>query len=281
MAGPKILDPNKPESPSVFDPWYTQFGRNLLEGAKFIVGETPQEQLLNTLTMGAGGPLVTAYKSTAARKLGTKAYVEAGSKLGPYMQLATEEFAKRFPRIAAHANLKQAVEYSDRVKGLTKSGRSWVDQRQVTPEGRISKYLNPNTSQEAQEILEKLSQTERDDWLLARALYHTFHEGTHIAQGVGNKDNREIYHLAKKLFGYENVPQELTAHYTGSKYATKFVPEANYSTISFNDNKKFVPAIRELLRKLGPDFAERTRGISGGTEVELANILRRRGIIPW
>lgn len=137
------------------------------------------------------GPLISIYKNPETRAWATEMFKKLMADLGPEYAAAGEHFAENYPRIAAHiyptamearqpGQLAAAFVEPGRVKAPVKVG--------FTPQG-----------------LAKGAENGRE------ALDQIYHEGAHVAQGLGNHDMYELYNAAHNTFGYEANPFEVAA----------------------------------------------------------------------
>lgn len=129
----------------------------------------------------------------------TQKFVDSARQLvneGPDLSFI-EQFAQRYPRVAAHAKLGKKVRNPyDKAEGVTQLGR--VNEVQIPGadpgRGRIPVNVNPEPDLQFTTVPETLS-----------------HEMTHVAQGLGNKNTPELYTLSNSITGYSNNPFEASA----------------------------------------------------------------------
>lgn len=169
-------------------------------------------------------PMVSIFKdaegipSRALREAGTSTFRDLANKLASYTHIsehfgevnhttqlpqALNEFADRYPRVAAHMEPKFGGPMGLTAANITTPNLGGVVApmpTRFTPLGRSSVSSGDYG---------------RD---LAKARNLVFHEGTHAAQALGNSDMGYLYNQANKLPGrYEENPFELMAKARGSE----------------------------------------------------------------
>ena len=128
----------------------------------------------------------------SGREFATNIYKRAMKGMG--MESVGNEFAKRYPRIAAHINpYLLETSQSARGEGVTHVGQAFSEPYKTALVG-----LDKN----------------------ARNLRNTMsHEGTHVAQRLGmGKRMVPAYEAAEELVGYEMNPLEQSARQTARRY---------------------------------------------------------------
>lgn len=285
-----IPNPQRKEDPSVFDSPWEKLADKLVKAATFVVGETPQEQLLNTLTMGASGPLVSIYKNKAAREVGTGAFKQAATKIfpDPHRRLAAEHFAERYPRIAAHIDLRNPHVTSSydgmltREKNIVDSGSSWVPW-DATPEGK--KVVNLNNFRDIlnQRLITKFTPpSEKEDLLLMDAISSMFHEGTHVAQSRMLPKMKELYNAIFQIRGkHADNPLEQNAFYSGAKEISRLFPKSLVDR--FNDQMFEVPnAYQSLAKRIKKFYYDNQLQYLPESEFSkvITDYLNKRGLLP-
>lgn len=159
---------------------------------------TPAGQALQAITMfktPEGGI------DMAARQAATQRFIEAGRGLGAAHEAGSAEFASRWPRVAAHSELYPAENIPappgmppERVvtKAFVKTPRGPVTEpvpMGITPAGiKEGEFGGPR-----------------------EGFRQIKHEGTHVAQALGNPEFKNLYHLASEITGYKGIPFEVIA----------------------------------------------------------------------
>jgi hypothetical protein len=145
---------------------------------------------------------ITMYPSRTIREAATRQFVTDAAATHPTLQEAAERFATRYPRIAAHTR----VEAIPTPAGASMTKAAQVDWNHL-PEpvlpgasvgGRIPLQILPRGAQELETV-----PTFADEILS--------HEGTHVAQRLGNRETPRLYDTASRLVGYPNNPFEASA----------------------------------------------------------------------
>lgn len=187
----KILDTSpswmKKENKSVFDSTPKKIARKAMEWAGL---DTPKGQIETAVSPA---PLVSIFKNKIAREAGTKLFKEAGNQFKPAMKDAINSFARDYPRIAAHIK-PEAVQMP---KGIYAST--------MGPRGKVEKAIPIGYNVNESNFLNNMNDARNT----------VYHEGTHAAQALGNKDFDRLYGNAEKLVGYHNNPFEKQARKAG------------------------------------------------------------------
>ncbi len=218
---------------SVMDPLYETLMKRAVSGVGDLVGAgDPASEVGNLMNpMGvAASPLVSIYKDKASRIIETGKFIEAAKKLGgEKLEAAAKWFADNWPRTAAHKEL--TPETVDSLLGAD----AWV-----TPDyGKVKKKVPVTFSPEG---LEKAKGSEA----VGRDLFA--HEGTHVAQNLGNSDFADLYNAVNQVRGYgDDMPIESVAFdrgraaYNGERRAqTRMMrPEKSYSQMQTDLSKQF------------------------------------------
>lgn len=196
-----------------------------------------------------GGPseAVTRYITTGAKRVpniarrmeGTKNFLERMKVLGPDAENASKLFAERYPRIAAHMNVEHLTP-AMQAEHPTASAFTGVGFRS---KGEFPEQTPVLFGRRAY----GLGQENMEDTLL--------HEGTHVAQDLGNKNALSMYNASTKALekigadpklAYAANPFEISARTAASrKLGEKIAP---YSALKGVDT---------LVEKLPPGSAER------------------------
>jgi len=161
--------------------------------------------------LGMAAPLVTIFKnaegvpSTAMRESSTGVFREMARVLPHRMRAAALQFAEDYPRIAAHMR----PEY-----GLPPADAPRASAYVATPAGKVTEPMKTGFTH----IGRYYSETPQDYEVGLRAARDMmYHEGTHAAQALGNKDFNTLYGHANKLVGYDMNPFERTANRAGHR----------------------------------------------------------------
>lgn len=144
-------------------------------------------------------PLISIFRDRAARELGTKAFQESSQQFGPNIARAAERLAITHPRVAAHMRLVPGEGYPASVAAAAQ-----------VPFGRVRQPVDVA-------ITPFGSSRMRGDPKIARDIVH--HEATHVAQGLGNRNTRQLYGDANDLMSYQMNPFETTARQRGATAA--------------------------------------------------------------
>lgn len=156
-------------------------------------------------------PLISIYKDKAAREAATQEFINSVRNFAHNPDLpqvvrnawtsAGDAFAARYPRIAAHT--RQNPELTAYEIGGMHAGAS------LGPAGgKVTKPLDLNLHPAG---VDEIARDPNSAYDLM------FHEGTHVAQSLGNKDADEIYQLSSALAPYRYIPHEHTARIGGQK----------------------------------------------------------------
>lgn len=181
--------------------------------------------VINPLAMGAGlmGPLISIYKPAsfatkaervAAREFGNANFLETmknfvGGNTESNVYKAAELFNKHYPRAAAHIEtIPKGL-----VKSPTPSTAAYIDMEHGGNEltEAVKAPLGLGISKMAKYTYEMPQN-------MPRAIGSIFHEGTHVAQKLMNKEVPRLYALFNKLSGYHGVPYERSAEATASRW---------------------------------------------------------------
>jgi hypothetical protein len=140
---------------------------------------------------------VSIFPDKAARLVGNDVANEAASKLPQVFKQAWQEFSGKYPRIAAHAKPYVINPVSAFMTGLEKGTEGVTD----IPSGHVTSPVPIGITSTG--LTERTSPTD--------ALGLLTHEGTHVAQALGNSDLKTLYRAANKLTGYAQNPFEQAA----------------------------------------------------------------------
>lgn len=184
------------ESPSVLDSPGEEIAR---KGARLLGLDDPNAPITEMMSPMSTGPmsiplagLISIFKDKAARMVGTQAFRDKLAALGNgTLAAAGDEFAARFPRVAAHMSPSQGPSTGTGASGYLDHPGGRVREpmpMKVTPEGVKSSTGN---YEEAQQLF--------------------FHEGAHAAQALGNRHSGELYAAADDAAGYTGNPFERSA----------------------------------------------------------------------
>lgn len=204
---------------------------------------------------GAPTPMISIYKdaagvpSAALRAEGTKRFLQSAKDTAIHgMDTASELFAGKYPRIAAHMNLIREPKYDLPMMGETRS-----------PYGKVTKPINIHLSPEQPHPLNILT-----------------HEGTHVAQSLGNSDALELYDLMNEHrdVGYRNNPFEKTADYAAQRAEAR--PPGYYTPNTSNRPWNAIKAIKSLMSS-----DQRNYITLDNPKDEVLKILKRRAETPF
>ncbi len=249
---------------SVMDPLYETLLKKAVAGAGELVGAgDPASEVANLINpMGvAASPLVSIYKDKAARIPETLKFIENARKLGgEKLEEAAKWFAEQWPRVAAHKDL-----ITDTEKVIGGSPDAWAE----PPSGRVMDKIPVRFSKKG---LEKA----QNDVAVGRNFLA--HEGTHVAQSLGNNQFGALYNAVDELGEYPNIPFETVAFDRGDAAARGITkvdprmmrPTRSYSQMQTDLSNKFKdmgisldishgagPRPREVrLRKWGSDASD-------------------------
>src|SRR3990167_7549927 len=135
-------------------------------------------------------PLISIYKNAAARKAGTKGFLESAKNMGiEGFTRASEEFASRYPRVAAHMRMGTEAAPPESAAAI------------VAPDWKVTEPIETRLS--------KIGRMNSED--PSQALPYLMHEGTHVAQALGNKHFTPLYKAGQK-FGQFRNPLEKSAN---------------------------------------------------------------------
>lgn len=205
-------------------------GRNL--GPDDLSGLIPMAGTTRFLTGGV--------PNIAARSAATQKFLDAMKAMGPKAEQASTLFAERYPRVAAH--IKPVGEWMERgLKGVADVNRRLPRER-VT---QVRLSTDPHAMQDIEETL--------------------LHEGTHVAQDLGNPGTYNMYRkyheimepIIGKRAAYATNPFEKSANAVAArKLGTPGVDPVNALEL-----------FKQAVEKLPPGSPER---------IELARSMMRR-----
>lgn len=195
----------KPENDSVMEHPLKRGLRSVVNTGQSILGlddpNAPFTGMMNPMETLAKAPLaglITLFKNKAARLAATDAFKQSGAKLGlPNLDVAINTFADKYPRVAAHMRV------SDKPPS-TPGALAEV----AIPSAGVYRPINMMVGAEG---------VDRMDNSAAEAMNAVFHEGTHVAQGLGNRRFGPLYRNATELVGYGPNPWEINARRAGHK----------------------------------------------------------------
>ena len=237
-----------PANASVFDPLWKTVARK----AVGLMGwDDPNNQVL-----GVGNPLVSIYPTKAEREVGTQVFKNSAQRFAnPALTEATEWFANKYPRIAAHMRLQRAPLSSIINRP---SAMAYVMNRA----GRVA---SPETINMGVRIGQDIGENPN----IARNIIA--HEGTHVAQHLMNSDYKDLYEAAGNLGGTMGNPYEMSAYSIG-KAAEEGIPSTITRAVGTGD-----PNFTSL-----KEFMRLAQSAPPGTNPDvdtIRNILTRRGLI--
>lgn len=161
--------------------------------------------------LGMAAPLITIFKdaegvpSAALRAEGTQKFVDMARTLPHRMRAAAEQFAQDYPRVAAHMRPEYGLPPADSPRAA-----AYVQ----TPAGKVTEPMKTGFTHIGRHYTETPESYEAG---LNQARQMMYHEGTHAAQALGNKDFNELYGRANRLVGYDLNPFERTAERAGNR----------------------------------------------------------------
>ncbi len=187
-----LLDP---EQASVLDSPLEKIARRIIATTRGVMGEGDPTDMMGATEVGPMSPLtvplITIYKNAIARAKATEAFKLAAAKLGTNVSQAAEGFARRWPRVAAHMNLKK-----DNTLDLFRRGPMATSD---IPHGVVREPIDVTFTRRG------LKSANSD---LNEAVATLVHEGTHVAQALGDRGTGRQYALANRAVGYEINPYE-------------------------------------------------------------------------
>lgn len=194
------------ESPSVLDAPGEELGRKV---GRFLGLDDPNtgiSDMMSPMNAGASAAtlplqaLITIFKNKAAREVATKEFLESAQRMGmPNLDVAANSFADRYPRVAAHMRMTP----------------------EIAPGGSTLADVNIPAYGVRKPVPMRLGNSGIDkiDNSVAQATETLFHEGTHVAQALGDKRFGPLYDNANTAVGYRNIPYEVNARQAGEKAA--------------------------------------------------------------
>ena len=218
---------------SVMDPLYETLMKKAVSGVGELMGAgDPASEVANLINpMGvAASPLVTIYKNKAARIPETARFIENARKLGgEKLEEAAKWFAERWPRVAAHKDL-----ITDTEKIIPGAPDAWAEPMHGKPTQKVPVRFSGKGLERA-----------KNDVNFGQDVFA--HEGTHVAQNLGNNRMAELYSAVDELGQYPNIPFETTAYDRGASAAKglrkveprMMMPERSYSQMQNDLSNKF------------------------------------------
>lgn len=186
-----------------------------LGGLKSVFGgDDPSGSVMQTAAPAA--PLISIYKdangvpSAALRKLGTQDFLRSVEDFGnSAVTEAGNWFNQNYPRVAAHMRLSpadSALNMSTVASHPNTLG--WAG----TGFDEVKNPLEVGITKLGTGIIEAAANP------VNRAMGLFAHEGTHVAQSLGNSDYKDLYNGANAIGGYLSNPFEISARNAASKY---------------------------------------------------------------
>lgn len=187
------------EEPSVIE---SPMERGLREAANWLgLGELVDPV---TTEMAPVAPLISHFKNPVVRKRATNFFVEQAARLMPQLREPAERFAKKYPRVAAH------IDVDDFFRDLDADAQIYAPTpRQPLPGGAPGEW-HGSRGRLAVDV-DYADRVSKNQVPLNDVEHMLIHEGTHAAQGLGNKNFQELYEAADRLTGYKNNPFERSA----------------------------------------------------------------------
>ncbi len=181
------------ESDSVMEGDMERALRKIIGAVKPMLPEGDPFDAVNPMPGASlASPLITIFKNSVARKAATEGFVKnAADRVGGTIGVAAEQFARKYPRVAAHMDLRRIGEGAPGVTGTTNF--------------QVGKVKEPI----AVDITNKGVAHTKDS--LNEALKLMYEEGTHAAQNLGNSHAAGLYRNADQVVGYNANPFEVSA----------------------------------------------------------------------
>jgi len=193
---------NEPDS--VVEPGWQKLAK---KAGRFLgVGES--DGITDMMTpMGAGkvplAALVSIFRDKATRELSTRAFKESAEKMGiANLPTAANTFADKYPRVAAHMRLDPTPTDVGDIAAV------------ALPRPGVYRPINMRLSTHGRDLADNSMEQAQD---------MVFHEGTHVAQALGNRRTANLYENASELMGYEDNPFEVNARRAANKAIGKSV----------------------------------------------------------
>lgn len=186
-----------PELPSSDEPLAQS---NPIDG---IFGRGALDMVADPSNIAPGGGAVDAvsmFANKGLREAATNLFRTNSAKLPGSLPQAAEAFADQYPRIAAHTNITPEVD--------PYAGKFGMVMR-PPPGGKVTKPVDVGFGESVPMMPDDVTKN------------MVFHEGTHVAQALGNKDMNKLYDLVNDITGYRKNPFEVSARYSGKKAATE------------------------------------------------------------
>jgi hypothetical protein len=204
-----------------------------------------------------------------ARVAATNEFREQGWRLPGMLPQAAEDFATQYPRVAAHMALKESA-----AKGTpsTVSGKTLAFA--ATPYGKVEQPVPVGfTPAGVEATMPSLSRTPEAAYNKAKEL--VTHEGTHVAQALGNTDYKDLYHTAKEITGYRGVPFEVQARRAGTAAAGAKPHWDTYSA----PYKNAIEGLQQVVDQVGQEPGLYSPDAKMAA-IDIRNILQRRKGTP-
>jgi hypothetical protein len=208
--------------------------------------------------LGMAAPLISIFKdaegvpSSALRQASTQTFKDMAASLPYRMRGAAEQFAQDYPRVAAHMRPEYGLPPSESSKAA-----AYIN----TPPGKVLEPMKTGFTHIGRHFSENPTDYETG---LNEARKMMYHEGTHAAQALGNRDFNDLYANANALVGYDLNPFERTAERAGFRAAGNTLTKTNKTAIDM------LKDIAALPNQNGP-------GTAGG---RISNIIEARDQTP-
>jgi hypothetical protein len=185
---------------------------------------------------------VSMFSKPIYREAATERFLQDAATMPTNIAAALKDFGERYPRVAAHSRpmLGESVA-NPTANAMAVLPRGQIQERVpmvFTKRGVRAAEMNPSNANN-----------------------FVRHEGTHVAQGLGNRDTVDLYEAADDLGGYRNIPHEVNARAGAGEN-----PRVNI-------NQKLIEMSQKALDHPNP-LGYQTKAAN-----KIQDVLKRRGII--
>lgn len=176
------------------------------------IDKGPQEAVTRFLMRSPVGNI----PSTALREASAAKASKYAGYLGPQYKEAYDWFASRWPRVAAHMDIQPTLDKTDQFLAAARPHINGAQEQTTIPIhfSNLTEMMSPH---ELKSVIA--------------------HEGTHVAQTLGNKDFPRLYLNNDSIVGYPNNPFEMSAN------------RREFSTLRHAGDKESQILNRQLTRK--------------------------------